>query len=364
MTRKRERILIVDDEEAIRRLLYQKLSGEGYQCQAAGNADQALDELKSSSAELVILDIKMPGKSGTELLPELKTGYPDTAVIMATAITDTSTAVQCMKAGAYDYITKPFNLDEVVLSVDRALEKRRLELENRDYQQHLEQKVTRRTAELRQAVKKIKLASLDTIFRLSRAAEYKDEDTGDHIQRMGRYSAAVARKMNLNDETVETILYASPMHDIGKIGIPDRILLKPGKLSPGEWEIMKQHTIIGAQILEDSDAEFIKLAETIALTHHEKWDGSGYPKGLRGSEIPLVGHIVAIVDVFDALTSKRPYKEPLPLEKSLNIIKEGRESHFDPRVVTAFLATEGEILSIREKYKDERESLLAPVNGD
>ncbi len=361
MTEKRETILIVDDEEMVRKLLHQKLSSEGYQCQEAGNADQALNELKSNTVELVLLDIKMPGKSGVELLPEIKANYPDTAVIMATAITDTSTAIQCMREGAYDYITKPFNLDEVVLNVDRALEKRRLELENRDYQQHLEEKVARRTKELRRAIEKIKLASLDTIFRLSRAAEYKDEDTGVHIQRMSRYSAAVARKMGLNDETVETILYAAPMHDIGKIGIPDRILLKPGKLSPGEWEIMKQHTIIGAQILESSDAEFIKLAEVIALTHHEKWDGSGYPGGFRGSKIPLVGRITAVADVFDALTSRRPYKEPFSLEKSFDIIKQSQGNHFDPKVADAFFAVEDEILSIKGKYKDQQESQLVQM---
>ncbi len=263
-----------------------------------------------------------------------------------------------MKEGAYDYITKPFNLDEVVLSVDRALEKRRLELENRDYQQHLEQKVARRTKQLRRALEKIRGASLDTIFRLSRAAEYRDEDTGAHIKRMSHYSAAVAGKMGLNEETVEIILYAAPMHDVGKIGIPDHILLKPGKLDTNEWAIMKQHTVIGAKILEGSEAEFIELAKVIALTHHEKWDGSGYPDRLRGSKIPLAGRITAIADVFDALTSKRPYKEPFSLEKSFDIIKEGRENHFDPKVVEAFFAVEDEILSIREKYKDEHESLL------
>ncbi len=167
--------------------------------------------------------------------------------------------------------------------------------------------------------------------------------------------------MDLNDEMVETILYASPMHDIGKIGIPDRILLKPGKLSPGEWEIMKQHTIIGAQILEGSDAEFMKLAEVIALTHHEKWDGSGYPGGFRGSKIPLVGRITAITDVFDALTFKRPYKEPFSLEKSFDIIKQSQGNHFDPEVVAAFFAVEDEILSIKGKYKDQQESQLVQM---
>jgi putative two-component system response regulator len=164
--------------------------------------------------------------------------------------------------------------------------------------------------------------------------------------------------MGLNEETVEIILYAAPMHDVGKIGIPDHILLKPGKLDPDEWQIMKQHTIIGAQILQGSDAEFIKLAEAVALTHHEKWDGSGYPNGLSGSKIPLAGRITAIADVFDALTSKRPYKEPFSLEKSFDIIKQSRGSHFDPEVADAFFAVEDEILTIKEKYKDEHESQL------
>ena len=359
MTEGKERILIVDDEAVIRRLLLLELSSRGYLCQEAGSAGEALAQLKSSPIELVLLDIKMPGKSGAELLPEIRASFPDTAVIMVTAIIDTHIAIQCMREGAYDYLTKPFNLDEVTLSVGRALERRRLEMENRDYQQHLEQKVAERTEELQRAMEKIKLASLDTVYRLSRAAEYRDEDTGAHIQRMSQYSAAIARRMGLDDETVEAILYASPMHDIGKIGIPDRILLKPGRLDPDEWEIMKQHTIIGASILEGSDAEFIKLAKVIALTHHERRDGSGYPKGLKGSKIPLAGRLTGIADVFDALISKRPYKDALSLEKSFSIIKKGRGSHFDPEVVDAFFAVKNEILSIREKYQDEHESLLA-----
>jgi putative two-component system response regulator len=363
MTGGKERILIVDDEPVVRRILRRRLSADGYYCEEAGSAEEALDRLANDSAELVILDIKMPGKSGVELLSEIKHMYPDTAVIMATAISDTATAIDCMRKGAYDYLVKPFNLDEVAINAQRALEKRRLELENRAYQQHLEEMVSERTTELKQAVEKIKMASLDTIHRLARAAEYKDEDTGAHIQRMSQYSAAIARRMGLGGREVKNILYAAPMHDIGKIGIPDRILLKPGKLDPDEWEIMKQHTIIGAQILEASDAEFMQLAEVIALTHHEKWDGSGYPRGLKGSKIPLAGRITAIADVFDALMSKRPYKEAFSVEKSFSIIKESRGSHFDPEVVDVFFAVEDEILSIKEKYKDEHESQLVQMTS-
>lgn len=358
MTSKQHRVLIVDDEPVVRRILRQRLSSDGYHCEEAGSAEDALVRLANDSAELVVLDIKMPGKSGVELLPEIKHMYPDTAVIMATATTDATIAIQCMKDGAYDYVVKPFNLDEVAISAQRALEKRRLELENRAYQQHLEEMVAERTAELKQAIGKIKLASLDTIHRLARAAEYKDEDTGAHIKRMSQYSAAIGRIMGLGDRELENILYAAPMHDVGKIGIPDRILLKAGSLDEDEWEIVKKHTVIGAEILRGSDAEFIRLAEVIALTHHEKWDGSGYPRGLRGSEIPLAGRIVAIADVFDALTSVRPYKEPFSIKESLDIVREGRGNHFDPDVVDAFFAIQDEILSIKEKYKDEQESQL------
>jgi putative two-component system response regulator len=221
-----------------------------------------------------------------------------------------------------------------------------------NYQKELEAEVSKRTIQLRQALKKLKEVSLESIFHLCRAAEYKDENTGDHIKRMSHYASAVARKMGLNKQTVEDLLYTAPMHDAGKIGIPDHILLKPSKLNNKEWETMKQHTIVGAQILAGSGAKFIKLAEIIALTHHERWDGSGYPKGLKGSKIPLIGRIAAIADVFDALTSKRPYRmKPFSLEEAFNYIKEGRGRHFDPKVVDAFFATKDEIVLIKENIE-------------
>ncbi|MEW5733672.1 MAG: HD domain-containing phosphohydrolase [Thermodesulfobacteriota bacterium] len=205
---------------------------------------------------------------------------------------------------------------------------------------------------LADAVKNLRGASLETIYRLVLAAEYKDEDTSSHIQRMSHYSAAVARAMELPEKMVDHILYASPMHDVGKIGIPDWILLKPGKLDEGEWEIMKTHTTIGAGILEGSASEIIQMAETIAISHHERWDGSGYPFGLKGEDIPLEGRIVAIGDVFDALTSKRPYKDAYSEEHALSIITKEAGRHFDPTVVEAFLATMEEILSIKKKFKE------------
>lgn len=352
MTVQEETILIVDDEEAIRKCLRQKLTMDGYQCQTADGAGHALDMLRGNTIALVLLDIRMPGKPGTELLPGIMADFPDTAVIMLSAVGDSHVAIQCMKEGAYDYIIKPFNLDRITQSVAWALEKRRLQIAKSEYQQHLEQEVTVRTAELRRAVEKIEMVSLDTIYKLSRAAEYKDKNTGAHIMRMSEYCEAIARRIGLDETDVDMVAYAAPMHDVGKIGIPDRILLKPGKLEPVEWEIMKQHTIIGAQILAGSDAECIRLAEVIALSHHEKWDGSGYPRGLRKLEIPPAGRIVAIADVFDALTSRRPYKEPFATEESFDIIRQSRGTHFDPEVIDAFFASKEKILSIKENLKD------------
>jgi len=352
MTVQRETILIVDDEDAIRKCLKRKLTMDDYQCQTAVSANNVLDMLRENTIALVLLDIRMPGKSGMELLPEIIADFPDTAVIMLSAVGDSHVAIQCMKEGAYDYIIKPFNLDRVTQSVAWALEKRRLQIARGEYQQHLEQEVVERTTELKHALEKIDMVSLSTIYTLSRAAEYRDENTGSHIRRMSEYCETIARRIGLDDVDVDMVVYAAPMHDVGKIGIPDRILLKPGKLDPHEWEIMKQHTTIGAQILAGSDAEFIGLAEVIALTHHEKWDGSGYPRGLRKLEIPLAGRIVAVADVFDALTSQRPYKEPFSKEESLDIIRQNRGSHFDPEVSDAFFASKEEILSIKENLKD------------
>ena len=217
----------------------------------------------------------------------------------------------------------------------------------RNYQKKLEVEVARKTVQLQKTLEALQAASLDSIQRLSRAAEYRDEDTGAHIERMSRYSEDVARKMGLSGKTVERILYAAPMHDAEKIGIPDKILLKPGKLDPDEWEIIKQHTTVGARILGGSRTGFIKLAEVIALTHHERWDSSGYPRGLKGTQIPLVGRITTIADVFDALTSRRPYKEPFSVEKSFAVIRESKGTHFDPDVVDAFFAVQSEILAVK-----------------
>ncbi len=348
------RILVVDDENRNLRLMEAMLIPLGYEVVLARDGLEALDKVREIPPDVILLDIMMPKMDGFEVARQLKEdeGTKIIPVVMVTALKEVEDRVKALEVGADDFLTKPVDDSELRARVSSLLKVKAYNDHMLNHQKELEAEVTKRTKQLSQAFEKIKLASLETIYRLSRAAERKDEGTGAHIQRMSQFSAAIARQIGLDDSAVEAILYAAPMHDVGKIGIPDQILLKPGRLDPDEWEIMRQHSILGVQILEGSDADSIKLAETIALTHHEKWDGSGYPKGLKSLEIPLAGRITAIADVFDALTSKRPYKEPFPLEKAFSIIREGRGSHFDPRVVDAFFAVEDEILSIKGRYKD------------
>jgi len=355
---KRPCIMIVDDEEPMRKLLRVNLSVDGYDVVTAPDGSSALTLLGEHKPDLIILDAMMPKVDGFAVVGRLKSGDETRSIpiVMVTALGELEDRVKAWGLGVDGFLTKPIERTELTTIVNSLLKVKAYNDHMHDYQRDLEAQLVKRTEELQQAFRKIKTASLDTIHRLARAAEYRDEDTGAHIQRMSHYAAAIARRMGLDDESVKSIFYAAPMHDVGKIGIPDRILRKCGKLDPDEWEVMKKHTTIGAQILSDSDADFIELAGVIALTHHEKWDGSGYPKGLKGPDIPQAGRITAIADVFDALTSKRPYKEPFSVEESLGIIGVGRGSHFDPAVVDAFFAIKDEILSIKEKYNDQGKS--------
>ncbi len=345
-------VMIVDDTEANVKILVDSL-GEDYYVSVAMDGESALEYIAENIPDLILLDIMMPIMDGYEVCAKVKAN-PKTQhipIIFLTALSDVQDQRKGLHLGAVDYITKPFNLGLVKARVRNHLELKR-------YRDELENMVSERTQQLEEALESLKNASLDTIQRLTRAAELKDTDTGAHIIRMSHYSAVMAQQLGLNEKDVESILYAAPMHDIGKIGIPDRILLKPGKLDADEWDIMRQHTIMGGKILEGSKEEFVILGRVVALTHHEKWDGSGYPEGLAGKQIPQVGRIVALADVFDALTSKRPYKEPFSLEKTYEILRDGRGSHFDPVVVDAFFEVEGKILEIKDKYKDEGVGLL------
>ncbi|NWF91671.1 MAG: two-component system response regulator [Syntrophaceae bacterium] len=348
---KRAKILVVDDEDRNLRLMTLLLTSFGYEVATASNGREALEKVRESPPDMILLDIMMPQMDGFEVARELKREDETRIipVVMVTALNEVEDRVKALEAGADDFLSKPVDKSELRARVQSLLKVKAYNDHMRNYQKELEAEVAKRTAQLRQAFKKLREVSLESICHLCRAAEYRDENTGDHIKRMSYYASAVARKMGLSKQTVEDLLYTVPMHDAGKIGIPDHILLKPGKLNDEEWEIMRQHTVMGAQILAGSGARFIKLAQTIALTHHERWDGSGYPKGLKGSKIPLVGRIAAIADVFDALTSKRPYRvKPFSVEEAFNYIREESGRHFDPKVVDAFFAAKDEIMRIKE----------------
>ena len=324
-----EKLLIVDDEVAIRKLLHQKLSREGYQCEEAPDAEQTMNMLATNPIALVIMDIKMPGKSGIDLLPEIKSGYPDTAVIMATAVTDISVATQCLKQGADDYLCKPFNLEEVSLAVQRALEKRRLLLEVRDYQQFLEEKVEEQTGE----IKKLFLGAIEALVS---ALEAKDRYTGGHSRRVTEIALALGNELGLSTQDIEDLRWASLLHDIGKIAIDQTIQNKPGKLTREEYEHIMLHVHIGAEIVKPVvNGKISKMIEH----HHDHYDGKGLHQVIAGSDIPLGARILAVADAFDAMTSDRPYRAAMSISEAIDEIKRCAGTQFDPIIVTAFLKT-------------------------
>lgn len=357
----RQTVLIVDDEPRNRAALADVLSAQGYTISQASDGVEALVAIRAMEPDAILLDISMPRMDGLGVLRALR--KDDTLrhipVVVITGHDDSRKRLEALELGADDFLMKPPHLPELLARVRTLLRVKAYNDHMRDHQKELEAEVNQRTSEIQRTVeelldahRKLRAASLDTIYRLTRAAEYRDDDTGNHVRRISNYTAAISRRMGLDAEVVDSILYASPMHDVGKIGIPDRILLKAGKLADDEFALMKQHTTIGAGILESSTNDILLLARSIALTHHEKWDGSGYPVGLQGEDIPLSGRIVAVADVFDALTSRRPYKEPWPLDKSIDIIRQGRSKHFDPSAVDAFLDIRDEIGSIMQTHND------------
>lgn len=349
----RPSLLIVDDTPANLDVLNGLLSR--YRRRVATNGATAL-KLATADPQpnLILLDVMMPGMDGFEVCRQLQVdertrGIP---VIFVTALGDVETEARAFEVGAVDFITKPFSPVVVQARVHMHLE---LKAARDGLQQHnslLERRVEERTAELHALVNRLRRSAIDTVNRLGMAAEYRDDDTGRHVLRMSRYSVAVASRLGWSADEQERLQHAAPMHDIGKVGIPDAILSKPDKLSAEEWTVMRQHAVIGARILSGSASEVIRLAETVALTHHEKWNGSGYPVGLAGEAIPQAGRIVAIADVFDALTSRRPYKPAYSVETALHIVEEGRGRHFDPAVVDAFFAEREHILGVREEFAD------------
>lgn len=352
MTRK-SKILVVDDEPHNIIMLKGILEKLGHHAVGAENAVVAL-EILDRSFDLIFSDVMMPAMNGFEFVRAVRESdeFSDVPVIMVTTLSQKEDRLKAVEAGANDFISKPVDIVELKIRTESMLRQKSQQDEIKLFQSDLHEMVESRTLELREALTKLDTAHVETIHYLSAAAEYKDEDTAAHITRMAAYSRLLADKVGLDKKTVDLIHTSSPMHDIGKIGIPDCILLKPGKLDAKEWETMKTHSAIGSNLLSLGNSEYMKMGAVIALNHHEKWDGSGYPCGLAGDEIPLPGRICAVADVFDALTSKRPYKDAFPVEKAVSIMKEGRESHFDPKILDKLLDNLDEIVAIKQMYVD------------
>jgi response regulator RpfG family c-di-GMP phosphodiesterase len=336
-------ILVVDDEPAIRDLLQEGLKDSGYSCTIASDGYEALDRLREREFPLVLSDIDMPRMDGVKLLQALQTGHPDTEVIMITGVVDVEVALQAIRMGASDYITKPFNLEQVRFTIRKALDKRRLILENREYQRNLEEKVAERTAQL--LVKHREIAGLfeklrssyeTTLRALAAALDTRDTETQGHSVRVSEYTAVIAQRLGVQEPELTDIRRGALLHDVGKIGISDAVLRKPGKLTPAEWAEMKLHPEIGHRIL--SGILFLEKSLPIVLSHQERYDGSGYPQGLKGEEIPLGARIFAVVDMLDAMTSDRPYRKALTYRDAREEIIRNIGLQFDPKVVEVFLS--------------------------
>lgn len=347
-------VLVVDDDVSIRRMIARMLERAGYQCSEAPDAPSALALAAHDDFQLVTCDINMPGGSGLGLVRDLQAGYPDIAVLMVSGMDSPATAAAAAELGAYGFVVKPFAANEMVIAVSNALRRRHLEIENRSYRRHLESLVSERTADLTATVERLRTTEQalketqeEAIRNLAFAAEFNDPTTGAHIGRISRTCEVIANRSGLDDsDQAELIRIAAPMHDIGKIGVPQEILRKPGKLTPEETNEMRRHPVIGHEILGRSSSDLLATGALIALSHHERWDGNGYPNRLTGTEIPIEGRIVAIADVFDALTSERPYKPAFSVDHAVSIMTEERERHFDPELLDVFLSVLDEITDL------------------
>ena len=381
------RIVLVDDEQSVLDSLQRNLRAyrATWDILAFTCPEQAWEHINANGADTVVSDLRMPHTDGLQLLAKLQQQEltQDIPFIILTGQGDRELRRKALESGATDLLTKPADAEDLLARIRSALRLKAHQDELKLSNAQLEQKVIERTRELNQS-------RLEVIWRLAKAAEFRDEDTGNHVIRVASYSREIAKTLGLDREFINKLFLTAPLHDIGKIGIPDAILLKPGKLTDAEWQVMKTHCAIGARILRDDckattafecrqddplpctdstepsfgsslhsqgyDDPLLEMASTVALTHHEKWDGSGYPQGLRGEAIPLEARIVALADVYDALTSGRPYKPPFSAEKSLEIIRDGIGKHFDPQIHEAFAASIDEIQAIQLSLSDHAEA--------
>ncbi len=341
-----EQILIIEDDRQAQSLLAQALERAGYRWDVATDGAAARKTCATHEYDLLLSSISLPDESGLDVVESVLKRSPDTAAVMVTAIDDRAVAERAIEIGTYGYIVKPFSDTEVLISLRGALQRRRMLIENRAQRVTLEEIVRARTAALERSATRLKLSREETVRRLSRAVEYRDEETGGHTERMGAYAALLAGKLGLDDESIRI---AAPMHDVGKVALPDHMLLRPGSLSTDERLEMERHTVIGYQILAGSGSALLELGASIALTHHEKWDGTGYPRGLAGPAIPMEGQVAAVADVFDVLTSDRPYRKAFQLEEAVEIMNGERGKHFDPRLVDLFFERMDQIAEIRDR---------------
>lgn len=344
-------ILIVDDHQTnvtLFSFLVKKI--EGVTPIEFTDPAAALGWCQEHDPDLVLVDYMMPVIDGLQFIERFRAmrGKSNIPLLMITADTESDVRQRALELSANDFLTKPVDKNELSARVRNMLSLRRAQLQ-------LANRAAWLAEEVRKATLEIKAREREAIHRLSRAAEFRDPETGAHLSRMSRYSRHIAKNLGLATNEQELILEAAPMHDIGKVGIPDNILLKPGKLDDEEWEIMKRHAGIGASILKNSESPLLQAASMIALTHHEKFDGSGYPQGLKGEDIHIHGRIIAVADVFDALTSSRPYKPAWELERAIALIHEGSGSHFDPKCVDAFFKDWEAVLAIKQQYQDDHQ---------
>jgi putative nucleotidyltransferase with HDIG domain len=327
------RILIVDDEVEITEILADLLSEE-YECSRAGSAEEALSRLQESVFQLVISDITMPGMSGLDMIPHVKEISPDTVVVMISGMQTVESAIGALRLGAFDYLMKPFDLRQVEAVVKRALEHHDLVVAKQRYENHLEELVEQRTAELDRALNSLEAAYRSTLKALTAALETRDSETHGHSERVVSYSLRLGREYGLSSAEMKALEFGSLLHDIGKIGVPDSILRKPAKLTEEEWVRMREHPLHGQQILRG--IEFLQGASRVVAQHHEKWDGTGYPLGIRNEEIDICARIFSVADAFDAITSDRVYRRGKPYEAAAQELDDWAGRQFDPKVVEAF----------------------------